>query len=124
MSENLINAIAAKIGSNLRAHRSLLMQETRMHDAIAAALVSAGITFEREFELSKTERLDFFLPSEAIALEIKKRHASLADLPQIGRYLEHASVAGVIAIALRIDDLPSNFRGKPVGQIALWRYLL
>lgn len=117
--------LAKRIATHLRAHRSALMQESKIHDAIAAALTGAGLNFEREHSLSPKDRLDFWLPDFATALEVKKSSAGLADLEQIGRYLAHDAVAAVVIIALRIaPEIPSTFRGKPVVKIELWRHLL
>lgn len=117
--------LRTRIGNRLRAHRSALMQEAKMHDAIAAALTETALVYEREYSLSPTERLDFWLPERSIALEVKKGRAGLGDMPQIGRYLAHAQVAAVILIAMRIEpDVPEIFQAKLIVKLELWRYVL
>lgn len=116
--------LAKAIGNNLRAHRSLLMHETRLHDVIAAALTDAGIFYDQEYRLSAADRADFYIPAQSIVIEIKKGNAGLSDLPQIGRYLKHDCVHSVLVIAMRITELPDQFQGKPVEHLALWKYLL
>lgn len=117
--------VAINIGKNLRAHGALLMQELRMHDGIEAALVDAGLVFEREFKLGPRDRLDFWLPNEGLVVEVKKGLLNLGDLRQVGRYFEDGRVTGGVLIAMRFSNqIPATFSGKPLEQVALWRYLL
>ena len=119
------NDLARLLSGHLRAHKSALMQETNLHEAIALTLSDAQIRFTREYQLSRADRLDFWLPESRTAVEVKKRTASLNDLRQIARYLEHEQVAAVIVIALRISpEIPDEFLGKPIAKIELWRFLL
>lgn len=117
-------ALAAMLARELRYRRSALSQETRIHDAIADALRSLGWVFEREHRLDKASRLDFLVSGD-IAIEVKKGTAGVAELRQVGRYLEHPKVAACIIIAMRIDHrIPDVFVGKPIAKLELWRLLL
>lgn len=125
MTKDEVRELASRIGKHLRAHKSALMQETKIHDAIAAALTDAALVFEREHVLTPRDRLDFWLPDTSVAIEVKKEAAGLAGLHQLGRYLEHPNIAAVILIAMRISpEMPATFRGKPLVKLELWRHLL
>jgi signal recognition particle subunit SEC65 len=124
VSDREIAAIAAAIGRELRKNRAAIMQEPRIHDGIAVALGDLGIECEREFRLDERSRLDFWLPEEGFAVEVKKGTAKLPCLRQVGRYLEHSRVKGCIIVAMRCQKLPDQFRGKPLAKIELWRELL
>jgi hypothetical protein len=100
------------------------MTEVGIHDVIAHALNEAGIAHEREYRLTASDRPDFFLVESGFAIEVKKEAMCQGDLRQIGRYLEHPDCNGCIAIGLRISGIPSEFVGKPIHQIALWKLLL
>lgn len=120
-----VEKLSSAIGRHLRGARSAVMQETRIHDAIAAALAELGITSEREFRLTAASRLDFWLPTHRLTIEVKKGAASLPVLRQIGRYFESAEVAGCILVAMRINPrVPASFNGKPIAHLPLWKYLL
>jgi RecB family endonuclease NucS len=120
---NLPNLVAL-IGTNLREHRAWLMQETKIHDAIEQSLVRSGIAYKREYHLTAKDRLDFWLVDHAIAVEVKKQKATLADLRQVGRYLEDDRIAGCIVIAPRADEQVKSLQGKPISFLTFWKFLL
>lgn len=116
--------LAESLTRELRSRRSALAQETKLHEAIADALRALKWQFTQEHRLNAKSRLDFML-NGGIAIEVKKGKAGLAEMQQIGRYLEHPAVTGCIVIALRCDSrLPATFLNKPVVTIELWRMLL
>lgn len=120
-----ITAFIEQLGHRLRARRTLLMDELRLHDAIETILLETGTEFHREFPLGRHHRLDFWLPELSTAIEVKRGKAGVQYLPQIGAYLDYDQVQGCILIALRIDPkVPDTFRGKPITKLELWRYLL
>ena len=121
----LTPSIIEQIAGKIREHRSHLMDELRIHDAVEGVLQSTGIEYVREHPLSGRLRLDFWLPHSSTAIEVKRGNFRSAYLHQIARYLDESSVQAIILIALRIDhDIPTVLREKPVHHLELWRYLL
>jgi hypothetical protein len=114
-----------RLAIRLRARRTLIMDELRLHDAIETILTDTGFEFHREYPLGRHYRLDFWLPQLSTAIEVKRGKAGVQHLPQIGAYLDYDQVQGCVLIALRIDPkVPDTFRGKPITKLELWRYLL
>jgi hypothetical protein len=125
MTSTALNDLSNQIGKQLVRLRLSVNREFRIHDAIAEALDSLGIEFEREHRLTGASRIDFFLPNEAIGIEVKRQSAGVNVVPQIGRYLEQSSLHGLILVANRIHPkIPAQLRGKPISHLALWRYHL
>jgi len=101
------------------------MQELCIHDAIEGALLDVGIECVREYVIAPGSRLDFWLPATRTAVEVKKRRAGLGDLQQVARYLDLPVVDSGVLIAMRIaEDVPTVLRGKPLGRVEFWKYLL
>lgn len=112
-----------ELAASLRANRSAAAQETKLHALIAEALKKLGLPFAQEYRLSESDRLDF-LVCESICIEVKKGAGGQETLRQIGRYLEHPQITAAIGIAMRWDNMPPTFRGKPLHTIELWRLVL
>lgn len=121
---DVASAVVAPLGRYLRVNRSAGMREQSIHDGIAAAFGEIGIEAVREYRLTEASRLDFWLPELGFAVEVKKGAAKLACLRQVGRYLEHPKVQGCLVIATRCHKLPTEFLGKPILTVELWRMLL
>jgi hypothetical protein len=118
-------SLSQAIGKQLRLHRAAVMREERIHDSIAQAFAELGIQVEREYRLTKSSRLDFFVPDSGTVVEVKKGNIGVDVLHQVGRYFESPEVTGCILIGMRFDArMPSKFAGKPIAAIALWKYLL
>ncbi len=108
----------------LRQKRSAIADESRLHEVIKEALTSMGVSFEHEHALSKDDIIDFLLPY-GVGIEVKKSGISAPVLlRQVGRYMQHEKVTSCIVIANRVEGMPSEYLGKPVATIELWRLLL
>ena len=116
--------IERRISRKLSVAPSALQNEEKLQSLIATVLTDAGIEFEREKRLGEGERLDFYLKTSGIAIEIKKRSAGLPALSQVGRYLSHSEVTGAIIIAIRFTETIETMEGKPVRFIPLWKFSL
>ena len=117
--------LPAALGRALARDRSWVADENRIHDAIAAALAELGIAFEREFRLTASERLDFWLPELRWAIEVKKHAFGQADLRQVARYLNDDRVVGCLVVATRINTgATTTLLNKPIQYLALWKFLL
>lgn len=119
----MVEELKRELGVSLRANRTAVAQESRLHQLIADALTKLGYSFTREHHLGGQDRLDFFVENHA-CIEVKKGAGGQETLRQIGRYLDHPEVKVAIGIAMRWDNAPATFRGKPVHTIELWRLVL
>jgi hypothetical protein len=94
------------------------LQETAIHDALSAALTSAGIAHRREYTFGPRCRADLWV--SGIAIEVKKqRPARAALLAQIKRYAKHPVICGLIVVLERSIDLPAMIEGKRVAMLSL-----
>ena len=122
-SPKLVADLKRELATELRAHRTAASQEKALHGLIAAALTRLGVPFVQEHRLADGERLDF-LVHDTVCIEVKKGAAGQQALSQMGRYLEHPQISAAIGIAMRWDNMPASFRGKPIHTIELWRLVL
>lgn len=92
--------------------------EDDLQRGIALALDDAGIAYQREHDLGRAGRVDFFV--DGIALEVKVRGGRAEVVRQLHRYAEHESVAEVLLVtpSLRLD-VPLELTGKPVSVCRL-----
>jgi len=119
----LVASLKREIAIDLRTNRTAASQEKALHTLIANALTRLGVRFVQEHRLGDGERLDF-LVEDTVCIEVKKGAAGQPALRQIGRYLEYPQISAAIGIAMRWDNIPPTFRGKPVHTIELWRLVL
>ncbi len=98
--------------------------EFDMHNAIASALIAAGIEHTLEFSLGARDRVDFMCEF-GTAIECKVDGASQAVARQLLRYAEHDEVQQLILATTKsrhAKDIPDNIGGKPV-TVVLFRIL-
>lgn len=112
----------AEIVSLLLNHRIRFSTENAMHEDVAQVLASAGIEFAAEHRFSGRDRVDFWIPSEGIAIECKIDGGASAVLSQCLRYAEHEAVRSVILVTCRarhkaeMADLPT-LNDKPFSLV-------
>jgi hypothetical protein len=70
--------------------------EVQLHDLVDQVLAGKGLEFVRERQVDQKNRLDFWLPELAIAIEIKVDESMTPALRQVARYLELPGVEGVL----------------------------
>ena len=88
--------------------------ERDLQDGVAALLAAEGFTAEPQARLSPLDRPDFLVDGVAVELKVKGGAAELER--QVGRYLGHDEVMGVLVITNRARHrgLPRQINGKPV----------
>ena len=121
--------------------RAALSSEKAMQTDIAAALVAAGIPFEREYRLSRTDIPDFLIPmpgdltqgerpptgpspAHGVAVECKLKGRGggprkIDIYRQIERYARHPDIAAIILASNLSMGLPAEIGGKPVYAASL-----
>ncbi len=72
-----------------------------------------------EFQLSKLDRVDFYLAPQGIAIECKRdRDASPRSIyRQLSRYAESPLVAGIVLVTWKSMALPETINKKPARVI-------
>lgn len=111
------------LAKTIRIKPSDIVSEKRIHDAVSNALCTLKYEFFHEHQLSAHHRLDFLVAGRH-AIEVKKGRVGIGDLPQIGWYLEYATVGGCLVIARQCSGLPAMFLNKPIVVLELWKFLL
>lgn len=109
-----------RLASVLHGYRYLSATETDLQDGVAAVLTERRIAFERERALGDQDRIDFFLPTADIGIEVKI-HGSWQEVArQLGRYARHDAVQGLILVTTRSSHMlvPSELNGRPV--VTVW----
>lgn len=119
-----LGVMSLTIGREIGKHRSAIMEEKKLGDAVATALASLNLKFDREVRITPKDRLDFLLTETGVAIELKKKKAGMDTYRQVGRYLEQPGIAGCIIVAMRVDAVTPMLNDKPISRIELWKYAL
>lgn len=99
--------------------------EVRLHHAIDSALraLVADITVIPEHHLSRTDRIDFFLPSVGLGIEVKVQESPMTVVRQLSRYAAHADVRHLLLVTTRHTHGPlsqlTDVDGVPFQVIRL-----
>jgi hypothetical protein len=97
--------------------------EYELQNQIAKILDTAGIGYEREYQLGPRNRVDF-LTEHGIAIEVKKGKPNKAQvISQLERYAKHSQVKAVILCIETSLNIPKTIKGKPCiafGLQKLW----
>lgn len=94
--------------------------EYTTQEGITTALASAGISFRKEFSLSKRDRPDFYC-EDGIVIEVKIKGGSRPRemLRQLSRYCEYDCVKAIILATGRTTRMPREINGKKVVVFSL-----
>lgn len=96
---------------------------------IAAALSAAGVAFEAEVALSRTDRIDFL--AGVVGIEVKVDGSPSSVARQCIRYLSHDQVEALVVVSARarlVRGLPASvvIKGvaKQIWSIETWKRAL
>lgn len=89
--------------------------EKELQDGIEKVLLENSVEFDREFELTRKDRIDFLLKN-GIGIEVKLNGSANKLANQVRRYCDHYKVQGVIVVATmsRLLSLPPDLNNKPI----------
>ena len=73
--------------------------EKTLQEDIESVLRESGISFNREFPLSKRDRVDFLVGS--VAIEVKIKGSKTDVLRQLFRYAEHDRIREILLITTK-----------------------
>lgn len=114
-----------QVESALRGHRFSWASEEDLQRGVELVLLAGGIRAEREHQLGRAGRVDFFVPIEAergIAIELKTQGGLGEVLRQLHRYAECPIVAGVVLVTTSLRHcVPAELLGKPARRVCLGR---
>lgn len=103
----------------LHTFRFIAHDERKLYAGLEQVIRDAGIKFERERPVKDengkiTGRLDFFLPDDEIAIEVKVRGQKGSVRRQIERYAREPWVKGLLLITTVFGflDIPEEIEGK------------
>jgi len=115
---------AQKVTDILSSTRFTLIKEKDLQDQIQKAFQSAELQFKREFHLTKTDIIDFYLPEPQMGIEIKINRAENSLLRQCIRYLKNPQLKSLMTVTIRPpQNFPPTLAGKPLYTFALWNRL-
>lgn len=121
---------ASEVASTLVGFRFRFKDEKELQAGVFQVLTEMGQPFVPEYELTKQDRIDFFLPVEGTGIEVKTNDsrggAGLAAVTrQLWRYAKSAEIKELILVTTRAKhrDLPSEILGKPLLVVYLNSFL-
>ncbi|ALN21814.1 hypothetical protein [Ectopseudomonas mendocina] len=112
----VLRAIANLLGG----YRYRYSCELGLHDALQKVLEDAKFNVERERVLDSKSRVDLWV--DGIAIEVKVNGSLSAALHQVGRYIRHPDVDGVVLVsterwaAQSMQQRP-DWGGKPFEMV-------
>lgn len=104
------NVTDVAVWNLLRSARIPYSTEAEMQEAIESLLTQRGITFQREFVLSKKDRVDFMIGN--VAVECKIKGPAMSVYRQIQRYATYDCVQAIVLFTAFHMDLPHFINDK------------
>lgn len=102
----------------LRKYRFGFSSEAALQSSIETVLTSAGIVFEREVQLSSSDRIDFLCGD--IGIEVKIDGSANKLSRQVMRYLRSPQLSGIIVVTSKASHhLPESLDGKRIERVWL-----
>lgn len=100
----------------IRGYRLRRGREKELQDGVEEILRSRRIPFVREHRFDAANRVDFWMPVDGVALEIKIRGTVTDVIMQLARYAEFPEVRGLVLLSTRQTHLgmPDTLNGKPL----------
>lgn len=116
----------AEIVQAVRAYRFHYSNEKELQEAVAKALLAAGIPFEREKILPEDFGTIDFLVDGRIGVEIKIKGSPSAVARQLLRYLKCREISELVLVTGRakLGNLPGEILGKKLTVVTLWETFL
>jgi hypothetical protein len=107
------------VAAVLRAHRYLYSNETELSDALADALIDAGMPARREVRLGARDRIDLLVGT--VGVEVKVAGSLEALTRQIQRYAHSQEITELVVVTDRaaLRAVPHAIAGVPVELVYL-----
>lgn len=105
----------------MRGKRFSLGDEKRLQAELSSAFTDAGISFEREVHLDKSNIVDFMIDGLAIEIKIRTKTSAMQIYRQLERYCAFPEVKALMLMSSKAMSLPESIGGKPVYVLSLSR---
>lgn len=113
--------ILTQIATLLQSYRYNFADERTLQDGLEH-VIGQHWEYQREYELSTTDRPDFWLPEFGIAIEVKIGGPTTAVIRQLHRYASHEEVNGILLVSTCMRHrVPETMNDKPVMKVYLSR---
>lgn len=116
--------LVGRIASAISRYRLPRSEEAAYQVAVEAVLGTLGIPFEAQRDLGAGYgRVDVFVPSIALGMELKVK-GSLSDVTsQLHRYATCPELRELMLVtgSVRLGKIPSTLHGKRVTVVPTWR---
>lgn len=89
-----------------------LHSEDALKTQMAEVLKLAGLSYVREYELDKKNRIDFF--GSGVGIEVKIKGTAQSTLKQCEGYAAFDEVKSLILVTSKTIGFPAELNGKPV----------
>lgn len=105
----------------LAGYQFIQHDEHALYAGLSHVLGEAGFLFEREHRLDGKSRVDFYLPSPRLVIEVKVQGSPAAVLRQLTRYASHPTVDAILLITTlaKLARIPDSIGGKPAGAFRI-----
>lgn len=105
----------------LRGYRFRFTDEKELQDGVASVLSSSGMHYAREYRLTETDRPDFWIPAEGVAVEVKIKGSTSSVIRQLHRYAARPEVKAVVLVTSRMRHIvPDRMCGKQISTVVLF----
>jgi len=112
------------IATLLGGYRFDASTEFDLQNGVTTALFRSGIDFIPEYNLGRPHgRVDIYLPTDRIGIELKATGSPTEVLRQLSMYAECPGIHGLILVSLRARAtslVPATLSGKPVATVCPW----
>jgi hypothetical protein len=120
--QNEISILVERLRCLLGRYRFTFGTERQLQDQLENIFQADHLEFQREYILTKADRLDFLI--DAVAIEVKIGGSINTHLRQLKRYNDHAAIRGGILIGTKPFDMPDSLSDKAVALINLSKHRL
>lgn len=93
------------------------LDEAELQDQIETVLKDNEVLYKREFRLDNRSRIDFYLPSEKVGIEVKVKSGAAVVSQQLARYAKTDKVDRLILITTRMAHM--SLDGTVYGNVRL-----
>ena len=102
-----------KISDKLKDKLFDFSDEKKLQLQLESVFKGAGFVFNKEHQFDKKSTVDFFMPHEGLAIEVKIKGSAMAIYRQLERYAKQDSVKAIVLISAKAMTLPEKINDKP-----------
>lgn len=113
--------VTEELAKALVGFRFRFKDEKELQYGVAKALEILAQPYVPEYRLNATDRVDFYVQSTQIGIEIKTKYSLAVVTRQLWRYAKDEKIKSLILITTRSShlDMPKEILGKPLFVVYL-----